>query len=88
MAFKSAQVTVGTSPTAINGADADHIFGQSLTFWCSVAVAIGGEDVAWANCAQIPANTFYPVDSLEPGEVVYLATQSGSATVHVVHQGV
>lgn len=87
MAVSGAQVTATTTATALTSSEADASAGQSVTFWCSVALAVGGSGVTWATGAQLAASTPMSID-LNPAETVYVATESGTATVHVVHQGV
>lgn len=82
------QVEVDTTATALNAAETgvQQRAGQTVALWSDTALALGGDDVTWADGAQLPANVIFSVE-LDRDEVLYAAVETGTATVHVVTQG-
>jgi hypothetical protein len=86
MAVATAQVTVTTTATALTAADTDGQSGQSVTCYSDTAFYLGSASVTSGAGFLTVANT--PVTlTLEPGEVLYGRTASGSVTVFVLRTG-
>jgi hypothetical protein len=90
MTVKAAQITVGTIPVLLTGADLDHRDGSSIAIQAPAAanMYIGGDNTVSASTGwQVAAGQTLALD-LEPGEPVYGVLMSGTGTAFVLRTGV
>lgn len=84
MAITSAQISVGTTATALNTATSS---GQRLVVTpVTTAVVLGASTVTATTGLSVAAGTVVYVD-LQPGETLYGIVSSGTTTTHVLRSG-
>lgn len=88
--FKTAAVTVGTTPTepTVIGEDvADYVAGSSLAvrFDGTPTIYVGGADVTTGNGFPLVSGDSYDLDQ---GERLYAVVSSGTQSVRVIRRGV
>lgn len=90
MAVTSAQVTVGTSATALSAAETDSRSGEQLRLLNSDAtnaVFIGPAGVTTATGYKLLAGATIGAIELDAGETLYGVVAAGTVVVHVLRLG-
>ena len=94
MAIKTTTVTVGATATQLSSADADGRHVSSLAVYNPgpATIYVGGPAVTAAGAAAgapVASGAYGPsFENMQPGELVYAITASGTQDVTVIEQGV
>ncbi len=91
MAVDSAQVSVGTTATALNAAETGGVAGARLVVklpsGATASVFLGGSTVATTDGFELTAGSQVTVE-LAGGELLYGIVASGTQSTHVLRSGV
>lgn len=90
MALKTAQISVGSTPTQLTGVDLDHRDGNSIAVQApsSANLYIGGDGTVTVSTGYLVAAGASVALDLNAGEQVWGVLSTGTGTAYILRTGV